>query len=85
MSNYFCDRYFRPRSGSSWKRAISATNADLGDAVGQLYVAKYFPASSKAAAEAMVKNLIAAYRTGIQNLSWMSPATKQKAATLTGP
>ncbi|HEX7324855.1 MAG TPA: M13 family metallopeptidase [Rhodanobacteraceae bacterium] len=68
-----------PEQRPRWKRAISATNADLGDAVGQLYVKKYFPASSKAAAEAMVKNLIAAFRTGIQNLKWMSPATRQKA------
>ncbi|TAN05758.1 MAG: M13 family peptidase [Rhodanobacteraceae bacterium] len=65
----------RPR----WKRAIGATNSDLGDAVGQLYAEKYFPAAAKAAAEKMVANLIAAYRTSIQNLTWMSPATKQKA------
>ena len=68
-----------PAQRERWKRAISATNTDLGDAVGQLYVKQYFPASSKAAAEAMVKNLIAAFRTGIQNLAWMSPETRQKA------
>ncbi len=68
-----------PEQRERWKRAVSATSTDLGDAVGQLYVQKYFPASSKAAAEAMVKNLIAAFRSGIQNLTWMSPATKQKA------
>jgi putative endopeptidase len=65
----------RPR----WKRAVGAVNNDLGDAVGQLYAARYFPATSKAAAEKMVQNLIAAYRTSIQNLTWMSAATKQKA------
>ena len=68
-----------PAQRERWKRAVSATNTDLGDAVGQLYVKQYFPASSKAAAEAMVKNLIAAFRTGIQNLAWMSPETRQKA------
>jgi putative endopeptidase len=68
-----------PEQRAREKRAIGATNDDLGDVVGQLYVKKYFPASSKAAAEAMIKNLLAAYRQGIQNLSWMSPATKQKA------
>jgi putative endopeptidase len=68
-----------PAQRERWKRAISATNTDLGDAVGEMYVKKYFPASSKAAAEAMVKNLIAAFRSGIQNLAWMSPETKQKA------
>src|SRR5690348_1278592 len=68
-----------PEQQARWKRAVSATSTDLGDAVGEVYVKKYFPASSKAAAEAMVKNLIAAFRPGIQNLTWMSPETKQKA------
>jgi putative endopeptidase len=68
-----------PAQRERWKRAISATNTDLGDAVGGLYVKQYFPASSKAAADAMVKNLIAAFRSGIQNLTWMSPETRQKA------
>ena len=68
-----------PAQQERWKRAVSATSTDLGDAVGQIYVQKYFPASSRAAAEAMVKNLVTAFRDGIQNLAWMSPATKQKA------
>ncbi|HET7650097.1 MAG TPA: M13 family metallopeptidase [Gammaproteobacteria bacterium] len=68
-----------PEQRAREKRAIGATNTDLGDAVGQLYVAKYFPASSKAAAEKMVDNLLTAFREGIQNLSWMAPSTKAKA------
>lgn len=68
-----------PEQRERWKRAVGATSAMLGDAVGQLYVQKYFPPASKAAAEAMVKNLIAAFRAGIQTLAWMSPETKQKA------
>jgi putative endopeptidase len=68
-----------PEQQERWKRAVGATSSALGDAVGQLYVKKYFPASSKAAAEAMVKNLITAFRTGIQNLAWMSSQTKRKA------
>jgi len=68
-----------PEQRPRWKRAVTATNTDLGDAVGQLYAQKYFPASAKAAAEAMVKNLIAAFRSGIQNLAWMSPTTRTKA------
>src|SRR5690348_936358 len=68
-----------PAQRERWKRAVSATSAALGDAVGELYVKEYFPASSKVAAEAMVTNLIAAFRTGIQKLAWMSPETKQKA------
>ena len=68
-----------PQQRERWKRAVSATGADLGDAVGQIYVQKYFPASSKAAAEAMVKNLLAAFNEGIDKLDWMAPATKAKA------
>ena len=68
-----------PQQRERWKRAVSATGNDLGDAVGQIYVQKYFPASSKAAAEAMVKNLLAAFNQGIDKLDWMSPATRAKA------
>ena len=68
-----------PAQRERWKRAVGATSTDLGDAVGELYVKQYFPASSKAAAEAMVKNLITAFRDGIKDLAWMSPETKQKA------
>jgi putative endopeptidase len=59
--------------------AISATNAAVGQAVGQLYTQKYFPPEAKAKAQDMVNDLVAAYRTRIANLSWMSPATKKKA------
>ena len=62
-----------------WKRAIDATGAALGEAVGKLYVARYFPASEKARAEAMVKNEIAAFARRIDNLAWMAPATKARA------
>jgi predicted metalloendopeptidase len=62
-----------------WKRAISATNAALGYAVGRLYVARYFPPAEKARAEAMVANLIAAFRDRIDRLEWMAPATKREA------
>jgi putative endopeptidase len=62
-----------------WKRAVGATSNDLGDAVGQLYVKHYFPASSKTAIEQLVKNLIAAFNDRIDNLSWMAPATRGKA------
>lgn len=62
-----------------WKRALSATNRDLGDAVGQLYVRQYFPASSKAEVEKMVSNILAAFREGVDGLTWMSPETKKTA------
>ena len=68
-----------PQQRERWKRAVSGTNNDLGDAVGQIYVQKYFPASSKAEVEAIVKNLLTAFDQGIDKLDWMSPATKEKA------
>ena len=69
-----------------WKRALAATDGALGDAIGQLYVKQYFPATSKARVEAMVSNILAAFRDGVDKLAWMSPATKtlakQKAETM---
>ena len=61
------------------KNAIDATNGALGQAVGQLYTQRYFPPEAKAKVQAMVANLIAAYRGRISNLTWMSPQTKEKA------
>ena len=61
------------------KNAIDATNGALGQAVGQLYTQRYFPPEAKAKAQAMVANLITAYRSRISNLTWMSPRTKEKA------
>src|SRR5262249_33287018 len=62
-----------------WKDAVDATNAALPDPVGKLYVARYFSPQAKAEAEAMVKNLVAAFGRRIDNLAWMSPATKAQA------
>jgi len=59
--------------------AIAATNAALGQAVGQLYTERYFPPEAKARAQAMVADLIAAYRARIPDLTWMSAQTKEKA------
>jgi predicted metalloendopeptidase len=59
--------------------AIAATNAALGQAVGQLYTARYFPPEAKARAQAMAHDLIAAYRARIPTLRWMSEPTKSKA------
>ena len=61
------------------KSAIAATNAALGQAVGQLYTQRYFPPEAKARAQAMAGDLITAYRARIANLTWMSPQTKEKA------
>ncbi len=62
-----------------WKRAVSAASDGLGDAVGQLYVARWFPPSAKVEAETMVKNIVAAFGRRIDKLEWMSPATREKA------
>jgi putative endopeptidase len=61
------------------KDGIAATNATLGQAVGQLYTQRYFPPEAKAKAQAMVADLFTAYRARIANLAWMSPQTKEKA------
>ncbi|SHL71156.1 M13 family metallopeptidase [Rhodanobacter sp. OK091] len=68
-----------PKQRDRWKRAIGALNNDLGDAVGQIYVKKYFPASSKAQVKQMVDNILAAFTDRVDQLDWMTPATKQKA------
>jgi predicted metalloendopeptidase len=68
-----------PKIRDRWKRAIDSTNANLGEVVGKLYVAKYFPPSAKAKIEAMTKDLLTAYHARISNLAWMSPKTKEKA------
>lgn len=61
------------------KAGIVATNGAVGHAVGQLYTRRYFPPEAKAKAQAMVSNLIAAYRTRIANLPWLTPQTREKA------
>ncbi len=65
----------RPRA----KRAISAVNANLGDALGRLYTERYFPASAKAQTAEMVDNIKAAFARRIDALEWMAPATKEEA------
>ena len=65
----------RPR----WKRAVSVVNAVLGEAVGYMYVEKYFPASSKERMLELVSNLQAALAERIAAQTWMSEATKAQA------
>jgi predicted metalloendopeptidase len=59
--------------------AIDATNAALGQAVGQLYTQRYFPPEARAKVQAMAANLITAYRARISNLTWMSAQAKHQA------
>jgi len=68
-----------PALAARWKRGVGSTNGALGEAVGKLYVAKYFPPADKAAVQTMVKNLLVAFGKRIDALDWMSPATKKEA------
>ena len=64
-----------------WKRAVSLVEGLMGDAVGKLYVAKYFPPDAKARIDTLVDNLKEAYRISISDLDWMTPQTRERALT----
>ena len=68
-----------PQLKDRWKRGVDLVNGSMGEAVGQVYVQRYFPPESKAKADALVQNLIAAMQVRLSNLTWMDPATKVKA------
>ena len=68
-----------PEQQVRWKRAVDYTVGSLTDDVSKIYVAKYFPPETKAAADEMVRNLIAAMNKRIDALDWMTPETKAKA------
>ncbi len=68
-----------PQQLPRWKRAVGATNAALGWAVGKLYAARYFPPAYKAQAQVMVDNIKAAFARRIDALAWMTPQTRAKA------
>jgi putative endopeptidase len=88
LSKAFVDAHFAfhgtavrgiPANQDRWKRAVQAVQLGMGEAVGRQYVGRNFPASAKARADELVKNVLAAFRTGIDQLDWMSPATKAEA------
>jgi putative endopeptidase len=66
----------RPR----WKRAVEAAENAMGEAIGRTFVAEYFPPQSKAMMEKLVADLRGAMKDRIENLQWMGPETKAKAA-----
>ncbi len=73
-----------PAQKPRWKRAVETTAGTrgfgvLGDAVGQLYVEKYFTADAKARMDVLVKNLLKTYQKSIDELTWMTPETKSRA------
>src|SRR5690606_33837296 len=62
-----------------WKRVLDATEGNVGEALGQIYVKQYFPAESKAAMEKLVDNLRASLKSRLEQLDWMSDETKARA------
>ena len=68
-----------PALAERWKRGVDVTSDALGEAVGKLYVANYFPEAAKQKVAALVKNILAAFDRRIDGLAWMAPATKVKA------
>ncbi len=65
----------RPRE----ERALQVVNGTVGEALGKLYVEKKFPAEAKAKAKAMIENVFLAFENRINNLPWMTPATRKGA------
>jgi putative endopeptidase len=64
-----------------WKRGVSLVEGLMGDAVGKLYVQRHFPPDAKARIDALVDNLLDAYRLSISELDWMTPQTRRRALT----
>lgn len=62
-----------------WRRGVQLISNSMGEALGQLYVAKYFSAGSRQRMETMIAQLVTAYRQSINDLEWMTPATRQEA------
>ena len=69
----------QPAQTPRWKRGVDTTTAVLGEALGKLYVADYFPPDAKAKADELVKNIIAAMDARLANLAWMAPSTRTAA------
>ncbi|OHV23103.1 peptidase M13 [Parafrankia soli] len=78
------DFYGRTLSGTPelrarWKRAVAFVEGAIGESVGREYVARHFPPHAKAQMDDLVANLLAAYRSSISQLDWMTEETKQRA------
>jgi putative endopeptidase len=78
------DFYGRALSGTPelkvrWKRGVEQTSGALGEAIGQIYVAHYFPPAAKASADQLVHNILTAMNARLQHIPWMDAATREKA------
>jgi predicted metalloendopeptidase len=69
----------RQQQPPRWKRAVTEVEQSLGEPVGKLYIEKYFKPEAKARMDALIRNLLAAFKVGIDELDWMTPATKKQA------
>jgi putative endopeptidase len=88
LSKRFVDAHFafrgktlngQPEQQPRWKRAVAYVNGTMGESVGRIYVARYFPPESKAKMDALVGDIRTAMRLRIESLEWMGPETKAKA------
>ena len=68
-----------PENRARWKRGLGLVEITIGEGLGKLYVKQYFPPAAKERADALIKNMLAAYKQDIDTLDWMTPETKQKA------
>jgi putative endopeptidase len=88
LSSEFVDERFafygkkltgQPMNRPRWKRAVTLVEGGLGEAIGEIYVKKHFPPTSKAHMDKLVGHLIEAYRLSINELDWMTAETKVRA------
>jgi putative endopeptidase len=88
LSKRFADAQFefrgktlsgQPEQRPRWKRAVTAINGSMGEAVGKVYVAEYFPAAYKAQMEGLVANLKLAMKARLEQAAWMGLQTKTEA------
>ena len=88
LSKTFVDEHFAfhgqavsgtPQQQARWKRGVDDTSAALGEAIGKLYVEKYFPPEAKARAKEMANNVLKAFAIRLDRLEWMGPETKAQA------
>ncbi|MBI2516204.1 MAG: M13 family metallopeptidase [Opitutae bacterium] len=70
-----------PAMEPRWQRAGRVVDGQIGEALGQLYVASYYPPEAKARMDEMIRNIVAVMRDRLQKLDWMTEATRQKALT----
>ncbi|MFZ2965050.1 MAG: M13-type metalloendopeptidase, partial [Rhodoglobus sp.] len=68
-----------PELRARWKRGVSLVEGSLGEAVGRIYVERHFPEAAKTAMDALVANLVEAYRQSIEKLEWMGEDTRARA------